>query len=113
MVPSSVDCSVGGVGAGPAQLVPVHPVLSWRQPAEGDEGLAQQQGVLPEGAVAQNPQVDDPLLEVALGDPLVHQLGGGRGGVSTHTSYFRYARRLQVLLGTTASTAPDLLRGGL
>lgn len=84
---------MGGVRAGPAQLVPVHPVLSWRQPAEGDEGLAQQQGVLPEGPVAQNPQVDDPLLQVALGDPLVHQLGVG-GGVSTRTSSFHHTHTL-------------------
>lgn len=99
---------MGGVRAGPTQLVPVHPVLSRRQPAEGDEGLAQQQGVLPEGPVAQYPQVDDPLLQVALGDPLVHQLRGVGGGVSTCTSCFHHTRCLQVLMGTTASNASGL-----
>lgn len=88
---------MGGVSASPTQLVPVHPVLSRWQPAEGDEGLAQQQGVLPEGPVAQNPQVDDPLLQVALGDPLVHQLGGEEGlvhalPVSTTHAAFRCCR---------------------
>lgn len=96
--------SVCGVRSGPAELVPVHPVLSRRQPAEGDEGLAQQQGVFPEGPVTQDPQVDDPLLQVTLGDPLVHQLGGEVGLV--HTSFFQYTCCLQVLLGKTASNVP-------
>lgn len=81
--PWSVVLSVCGVRTGPTELMPVHPVLSRRQPAEWDEGLAQQQGVFPEGPVAQNPQVDDPLLQVALGDPFVHQLGE-EVGLSTH-----------------------------
>lgn len=71
--------------------MPVHPVLSRRQPAKRDEGLAQQQGVFPEGPVTQNPQVDDPLLQVALGDPLVHQLGEEVGLV--HNSFFHACAR--------------------
>lgn len=76
------------VRAGPAELMPVHPVLSRRQPAERDEGLAQQQGVFPEGTVAQNPQVDHTLLQVALGNPLVHQLRKKLGLV--HASHFAF-----------------------
>lgn len=84
--------------------MPVHPVLSRRQPAEGDEGLAQQQGVFPEGPVAQNPQVYDPLLQVTLGDPLVHQLGEEVELVHT---------RLQALLETTTLNVPGPLNGEL
>lgn len=53
--------------------MPVHPVLARDQPVQLDEGLPQQR-VLPEGAVAQNPQVDHALVQVSPGDPLIHQL---------------------------------------
>lgn len=67
---------MGGVRAAGAQLVPVHPVLTRDQPLQRDEGLSQQ-SVLPEGPVTKNPQVDHPLVQVPLRDPLIHQLGGG------------------------------------
>lgn len=69
-----VSCpSVGGVRPCGAQLVPVHPVVTWYQLLQGDEGLPQQ-GVIPESPIIQNPQVDHPLVQVPPGDPLVHKL---------------------------------------
>lgn len=65
---------MGGAGASSPQLVPVHPVLARDQLLQGYEGFSQQQGVLPECTITKNPQVDHPLVQVTLRDPLIHQL---------------------------------------
>lgn len=69
-----------GLGRRP-QLVPVDPVLPWTQRRQRDESLAQNR-VFPEGPVSEDPQVDDPVVQVPPKDPLVdqHFIVGGVAG---------------------------------